>query len=74
MTVDMSRLDVPLPILTLQLAAAHTASPSDRIAYALDEWLITHPKACSTDADYPGWTERIAALAAANHRTPKETP
>jgi len=72
MTRPIDDLDVPLPVLTLQLAAAHSASPSDRIAYALDEWLITHPKACSTDADYPGWTEQIAALAAANHRTPKE--
>lgn len=47
-------LDVPLPVLTLQVAAARTHSPSDRIAYAIDEWLITHPDApVSTEADYP---------------------
>jgi hypothetical protein len=38
-------------------AAEHSHSPSDRLAYALDEWLITHPEApVSTAADYPDWT------------------
>ena len=68
----ISDLDVPLSHLeadikalaarqrtaqTLHDAAERTHSPSDRLAYALDEWLITHPDApLSTDADYPGWT------------------
>src|SRR5207247_7789933 len=42
MTVDLSRLDVPLPVVeaqtaavaTLVAAAAHSHSPSDRLAYA----------------------------------------
>jgi hypothetical protein len=64
-TVDLSRLDVPLPVVdaqiaavaTLHAAAAHTHSPSDRLAYALDEWLVTHPDApVSSPADYPNWT------------------
>lgn len=38
-------------------AAMRSSSPSDRIAYALDGWLITHPDApVSTDLDYPNWT------------------
>lgn len=38
-------------------AAKRTASPSDRIAYALDAWFVQHPEApVSTDADYPTWT------------------
>lgn len=58
-TRPIGDLDVPLSVLTLRLAAARSASPSDRIAYALDEWLVTHPKACSTDADYPGWADQL---------------
>jgi hypothetical protein len=73
MTVDLSRLDVPLAVVeaqtaavtTLHDAAAHTLSPSDRLAYALDEWLVTHPDApLSTAADYPGWIPP--------HSTPEE--
>lgn len=38
-------------------AAAHTLSPSDRLAYALDGWFVGHPEVpLSTAADYPGWT------------------
>jgi hypothetical protein len=63
MTRPIAHVDVPLPVLTLQLAASHTASPSDRLAYALDEWLITHPKApVSTDQDYAEWAARLATL------------
>ncbi|MGY0062755.1 hypothetical protein ACWY4P_40520 [Streptomyces sp. LZ34] len=40
----------------LRDAMAATHSPSDRIAYAYDQWLVTHPEACPTAADYPGWT------------------
>jgi hypothetical protein len=43
-------------------AAEHSSSPSDRIAYALDGWLVRHPEApLSSDADYPGWTPGGAA-------------
>lgn len=78
MTVDLSRLDVPLAVVEAQIAAvatlvdaaAHSHSPSDRLAYALDQWLVTHPDApIATDKDFPGWAERIASL---NHRTPEE--
>ncbi|MCW7941608.1 hypothetical protein AAW14_06050 [Streptomyces hygroscopicus] len=56
---------------TLADAAAHTHSPSDRLAYALDAWLVAHPDApVSTLADYPAW----AAAMAATNPTPKETP
>jgi hypothetical protein len=63
MTVDISRLDVPLDVLTLRIAAARTHSPSDHLAYDLDAWLIQHPEApVSTDADYPHWAAALAAL------------
>jgi hypothetical protein len=64
MTVDLSRLGVPLAaikaqiaaVATLHNAAAHSHSPSDRLAYALDERLVTHPDApVSSSADYPNW-------------------
>jgi hypothetical protein len=77
-------LDVPLPLLrkevvdlvarqrncqTLADAAAHTHSPSDRIAYQLDAWLVSHPDgACATDDDYPGFAEYVAAREAANRK------
>ncbi|MFD9070590.1 hypothetical protein [Streptomyces lasiicapitis] len=54
----------------LRDARAATHSPSDRIAYALDERLLAHPEAVATEADYPGWAERIAALAT-NNRKPR---
>lgn len=73
-------LDVPLETVqalvarqrncqTLADAAAHTHSPSDRIAYAHDAWLLGHPDgACATDDDYPGFAEWIAAREAANRQ------
>ncbi|WP_406190105.1 hypothetical protein OH791_33445 [Streptomyces anulatus] len=68
---DMERMDVPLADVELQVvcettrrALARTNSPSDRIAYANDLFLLTHPEACSTDADYPEWPAQIAALIA----------
>lgn len=62
MTRRIADLDTPLPVLALRVAAAHTHSTSDRIAYAIDEWLITHPDApVSTDDDYPTWTPRRAS-------------
>lgn len=64
MTADIAALDVPLAVveadarrLTLVDAEARTHSPSDRLAYRLDEYLVTHPDApVSTAADYPAWT------------------
>jgi hypothetical protein len=64
MTVDLSRLDVPLAVVEAQTAAvavlsaarARSSSPSDRLAWALDEWLVTHDAALSTEATYPNWT------------------
>ncbi|MFJ2568885.1 hypothetical protein ACIOYT_00495 [Streptomyces halstedii] len=54
--------DVPAEQVAQQIAcdvlvkaAAVTHSPSDRIAYANDLYLLTHPEACSTTADYPDW-------------------
>ncbi|MEV6547914.1 hypothetical protein AB0M57_04295 [Streptomyces sp. NPDC051597] len=69
-TNPITRLDRPLADLEADMkalvarqqacqvlaeAAAHTLSPSDRLAYAMDAWLLTHPEACSTADDYPNW-------------------
>lgn len=77
MTVDMTRMDVPLPVVEAEAAflqaAERTCSPSDRIAFRLDAWLVTHPKApVSRDADYEGWAEWIAARQAEMNRARKE--
>jgi hypothetical protein len=73
MTRPIRDLDVPLTTVqqlvarqrncqTLADAAAHTHSPSDRIAYALDTWLLSHSDgACSTNDDYPAWATALAA-------------
>lgn len=61
--VDVSTADLvaAMRATTLHAAAARSHSPSDRIAYALDEWLVTHPDApVSTQADYPGWNPTAA--------------
>lgn len=55
--VDLHALMANIAAATLHAAAARSHSPSDRIAYALDEWLVQHTEApVSTNADYPGWT------------------
>jgi hypothetical protein len=60
--LPIAAVDVQLPVLTLRVAASHSASPSDCIAYRLDEWLVTHPDApVSTDASYPTWAAALAA-------------
>jgi hypothetical protein len=72
----IAALDVPLPELEAYLAAfsfwtaaRRTKDPSEQVAFALDAWLVTHPQApVSTDADYDGWAEHIAALQTANRR------
>ncbi|MFH8804112.1 hypothetical protein ACH4F6_31740 [Streptomyces sp. NPDC017936] len=80
MSVDISRLDVPLPVLEQRLAAAQfeqaaarTHSPSEQIAYHLDAWLVTHPEACATADQYPDWPAQLAAIKAAHTSTPQET-
>lgn len=62
----MTAADVELQTAceTTRKALARTNSPSDRIAYANDLFLLTHPELCSTDADYPEWPAEIAALIA----------
>lgn len=59
--------DVPAEQITaraacdvLRKAMAATHSPSDRIAYSQDLFLVAHPKACSTNDDYPGFADWVA--------------
>ncbi|MFF1709249.1 hypothetical protein [Streptomyces sp. NPDC058268] len=52
--------------LVLRQAARETNSPSDQLAYANDQYLITHPKVCLRDEDYPGWADHVARLEAQN--------
>lgn len=54
--------------LHFRQAAEHTNSPSDRLAFYLDARLIRDQAPVSTDADYPGWAELIAARQADNNR------
>jgi hypothetical protein len=64
MTADIAALDTPLTQveadvrrLTLVAAEERTHSPSDLLAWRLDEYLVTGPDApLSTEADYPNWT------------------
>ncbi|NUP15431.1 MAG: hypothetical protein HOZ81_04870 [Streptomyces sp.] len=81
----IAALDVPLADVEAHMAeqrriavllAARVTAPayaeSDRIAYALDVRLIETHAAVSTDADYEGWAEHIAALQTANSNARKE--
>ena len=65
MTVDLSRLDVPLPEVQAEAcflaAAARTYSPSDRLACLLDIKLQHPAVPLSTEADYPEWAAQFAA-------------
>lgn len=73
---DIAALDVPREQLEAEIAAhsfwkaqRRTEDPSEKAAFALDAWLVTHPQApVSRDSDYPGWAEHIAALQATNPR------
>lgn len=48
-------------------AAEHTHSPSDRLAYQLDAWLVRHPDApVAQISDYPAWAAEMAARETAN--------
>ncbi|MFG3136045.1 hypothetical protein ACGFZA_07460 [Streptomyces sp. NPDC048211] len=69
----IAALDVPAAVVEQQLARDvclkamdKTFSPSDRIAYANDLYLLAHPEACSTDADYPEWAAGLALQTAKN--------
>ena len=75
----IAALDVPVEELAAQVdacrlladAAAHTESPSDRLAYALDQRLITHPEVhLADDADYPAWAAQLRTLP--TYRSAKE--
>lgn len=80
MTVDISRLDVPLADVEAHMAeqkaiacllAARVTAPawceSDRIAYALDVRLIETHATVASDADYPEWAARLAAQDTYHH-------
>jgi len=80
MAARVDRMDVPLPVLQAELAAyrfekaaERTASPSEQLAFRLDAWLVTHPEACATAADYPDWPAQFAAIQAAHASAPQET-
>ena len=70
---DMARLDVPAEQVAAEAIArdamARTHSPSDRIAYALDARLVTHPELIPSESGDPVWdawlTARAAEMAAA---------
>lgn len=72
MTVDLSRLDVPLPVVEADAAflaaAARATSPKDQLVYALDAKLLHPAVPLSVDADYPGFAEWVAARQADNQR------
>ena len=72
MTVDLSRLDVPLADVEAEAcflaAAARTTDPSDRLVYLLDAKLQHPTVPLSVDDDYPGFAEWVAARQAANQR------
>ncbi|MDR3036173.1 MAG: hypothetical protein LBV78_24285 [Kitasatospora sp.] len=66
---QIADLDVPLRTLAalaiLLEAGDHSHSPSDQIAYRLDEHLVTHPDVVTTTAD-PDWDHRIAQMVEQN--------
>lgn len=76
-TNPIERLDVPQMVVEAQCQVMRDAfkashSPSDQIAYAADLFLIEHPEACTTDATYPGWAERLAEQIAKSDSTRKK--
>lgn len=60
MTVDISRLDVPLAVVERNVVVA-SLDPFARMA-------CEHPEACACDADYPAWAARLAAQDTYHHR------
>ncbi|MFJ8929315.1 hypothetical protein ACIRLA_22320 [Streptomyces sp. NPDC102364] len=72
MSLDIAALDTPAAqveanarVLTLAAAEARTHSPSDALAFRLDEWLVTHPDVVTVDAP-AGWDHRIKQIAKLN--------
>lgn len=81
-TNPIERLDVPVAEVeaqaalraqeaVLEAALAAAGDESDRIAYAGDLFLVAHPEACTSDATYPGWAERLAEQIAKSDSTRK---
>lgn len=68
--VPAAQVEARCQVLRDALKATH--SPSDRIAYAGDLFLIENPEVCNTDASYPGWAERLAELIAKSESTRKK--
>lgn len=67
--VAATRSDEPPGVRACFVAAAARATdPKDQMVYRLDVKLLHPAVPLSTDADYPGWAEHIAALQAANLR------
>ena len=72
MTVDLSRLDVPLSVVEADAcflaAAARATDPKDQLVYRLDARLVRHPELLATNDSYPGFAEWVAAREADNRR------
>ncbi|MEV6696289.1 hypothetical protein AB0M68_03875 [Streptomyces sp. NPDC051453] len=62
--VDVPLAQVSAMAILLQ-AEQRTHSPSDLLAYRLDEWLVTHPDAAKAEP-VPGWDHHIAQLVKLN--------
>ena len=77
MTVDLSRLDVPVADIEAEAcylnAAARTNSPSDKLACYLDIKLQHPAVPLSTEADYPEWAAQLADRLAADNQRAKES-
>lgn len=58
--VDVRLADVEAEAV-LRSAMAHTHSPSDALAYALDLRLMAHPESCTTESSDPEWDAWLAA-------------
>ncbi|WP_372344634.1 hypothetical protein [Streptomyces sp. KL116D] len=71
--VPAAVVEANVRVLTLAAAASRTNSPSDALAFRLDEWLVTHPDAVKVDAD-PAWDHHIAEVERLNeeHRIAAE--
>jgi hypothetical protein len=75
MSLDIAALDTPAAqveanarVLTLHAAYRKANSPSDRIAFRLDEWLVTHPDVAYANPAPAGWAEHIAAIQQLNDK------
>lgn len=67
--LDAPREQLERELAVLRAARTATHSPSDRLAYLLDEDLVAHDKETAQAAVVPaGWAEHIAALNTKNKR------